>query len=127
VRTRGTRERLNAGFIQGSVLLATLIGLLFGSWTVFFITLVVALGCNVYAREIRFGGKGQRYHQCPPEIERGRVMRKIGLFGSLGAATVVVATVASFEFGQWGVWLPVLVALAAVAGLRKAMLQRPRR
>jgi len=50
---RGTRERLNAGFLQGSLLLATLIGLLFGSWTVFFIALVVALVGNVCAGEIR--------------------------------------------------------------------------
>jgi len=54
---RGTRERLNVGFVKGSLLLATLIGLMADSWTVFFIALVIALGCNVYAREIRFGSK----------------------------------------------------------------------
>jgi hypothetical protein len=57
---KGTRERLNRGFFQGSLLLACFVGALADSWTVFFIALIVALGCNLYAREIRFGRKGKR-------------------------------------------------------------------
>jgi len=59
MRKRETRERLNVAFIKGSLLLAALVGLMADSWGVFFIALVVALGWNVYAREIRFGGKGR--------------------------------------------------------------------
>jgi len=51
-------------------------------------------------------------------------MRKCSSFGGLCAATVVVAAIMSIEFGEWGIWVPVLLALASVAGLRQAMSQR---
>jgi hypothetical protein len=57
---RGTRERLNVGFFNGSLLLATLIGVLAESWAAFFVTLVIAVACNLNSKEIRFGGKGKR-------------------------------------------------------------------
>jgi len=42
------------------------------------------------------------------------------------AATVVVAAIMSIAFGDWFVWVPVLGALASVAGLRQAMSRGPR-
>jgi hypothetical protein len=51
-------------------------------------------------------------------------MRSFGLSGGLCVATVVVAAVWSIDSGEWGVWIPVLAALACVAGLRRAMSQR---
>jgi len=50
-----TRERLNWGFFQGSLLLACLVGAVADSWLAFAITLAIALGLNIVAREIRFG------------------------------------------------------------------------
>lgn len=49
----GIRQRLNAGFFQGSVLLAGLVGWLAQSWTVFALVLLAAVALNLYAGEIR--------------------------------------------------------------------------
>jgi len=50
----GTRERLNGAFFQGSILLAALLGGLAESWLAFVLALIVLLGLNIYAGEIRF-------------------------------------------------------------------------
>ena len=47
------RERLNAAYFQGSVLLAALIGWGCSSWAAFVAALVVLLGGNLLAGEIR--------------------------------------------------------------------------
>jgi hypothetical protein len=54
-------------------------------------------------------------------------MRKCGLFNGLCVATVVVAAIMSVGFGDWFIWVPVLAALASVAGLRRAMAKGPRK
>jgi len=48
-----TRERLNVAFVQGSVVLAGLIGMLLQSWGAFFIALAIALCQNLWSNEIR--------------------------------------------------------------------------
>jgi len=48
-----TRERLNVAFVQGSVVLAGLIGMLLHSWGAFFIALAIALCQNLWSNEIR--------------------------------------------------------------------------
>jgi len=48
-----TRERLNVGFVQGSVVLAGFIGMPFESWWAFFIALAIALCHNLWSNEIR--------------------------------------------------------------------------
>lgn len=50
---RGTRERLNWGFFQGSLLLACLVGLVVDSLLAFGIALAVGIGMNIYFKEIR--------------------------------------------------------------------------
>jgi hypothetical protein len=40
-------------------------------------------------------------------------MRKCSSFGGLCTATVIVAAIMSIEFGDWGIWIPVLLALAS--------------
>jgi len=51
-RNENTR-RLNVGFVQGSVVLAGLIGMLLESWWAFFIALAIALCHNLWSNEIR--------------------------------------------------------------------------
>lgn len=53
MRGKGTRQRLNWGFFQGSVLLACLVGVVADSWLAFGIALVAAVGINIYFKEIR--------------------------------------------------------------------------
>ena len=48
-----TRDRLNWGFFQGSVVLAALIGFLMQSWAVFVVALAVLLVLNLSRKEIR--------------------------------------------------------------------------
>lgn len=50
---RGTRERLNWGFFQGSLLLACLMGLVVDSSLAFGIALAAGIGMNIYFKEIR--------------------------------------------------------------------------
>ena len=47
------RERLNAGYFTGSLLLAAILGGAAGSWLVFGLALVVLVSLNMYNREIR--------------------------------------------------------------------------
>lgn len=47
------RKKLNAGYFNGSVFVAALIGWLAQSWTVFFLALAVLLALNIYFDEIR--------------------------------------------------------------------------
>ena len=49
----GAREKLNAAYLNGSLLLAAVAGCLVESWLVFVLTLAVLLVLNLYAREIR--------------------------------------------------------------------------
>jgi len=47
------RLKLNVAFFHGSFLLAAVVGGLTQSWPVYFVTLAVLLGVNLYAGEIR--------------------------------------------------------------------------
>jgi hypothetical protein len=49
----GARQKLNAAYFQGSVVVATVAGLLAQSWTIFLIALGLLVGANVYMGEIR--------------------------------------------------------------------------
>jgi hypothetical protein len=49
----GARQKLNAGYALGSLILATVLGVVFQSFTVFILALVVFVGCNLYLGEIR--------------------------------------------------------------------------
>lgn len=50
----GARQKLNDGFVNGSLLLAAAAGFLSGSWLVFGVGLVLLVGANVATRNIRF-------------------------------------------------------------------------
>jgi hypothetical protein len=56
----GAREKLNAVYLNGSLLLAAVVGVLTQSWPVFFITLVGLLGLNLYLHQIRPQRPGRR-------------------------------------------------------------------
>ena len=66
----GARQKLNAAYFHGSLLLAAIAGWLAQSWLVFFVTVAILLVLNLYAREIR-PSKSQRRegkidrHQAP--------------------------------------------------------------
>ena len=49
----GAREKLNAAYISGSLVLAALVGAMTESWTVFFMTAVILLALNVHSGDIR--------------------------------------------------------------------------
>ena len=51
------RQKLNASYFNGSLLLAAAIGGLAQSWPVFFLALRVLLGFNLYLNEIRPAGR----------------------------------------------------------------------
>lgn len=48
-----TRQKLNAGYFNGSLILAGAIGWLTQSWLAFLLAVVVLLGLNLYRNEIR--------------------------------------------------------------------------
>ena len=47
------RKKLNIAFVNGSLVVAAAIGLLAGSWPVFWVALAVLLGANIYRGDIR--------------------------------------------------------------------------
>ena len=56
----GAREKLNVAYLNGSLVLAAVVGVLAQSWSAFFITLTVLLGFNLYQHEIRPHKPGRR-------------------------------------------------------------------
>lgn len=48
-----TRQRLNRGYFQGSLLVAGVIGWLTQSWSVFALTMAILVVLNIAAGEIR--------------------------------------------------------------------------
>ena len=56
----GAREKLNAAFAGGSLLLAGAAGVLTQSWAVFALALVALLAGNLYLGEIRPGRRRRR-------------------------------------------------------------------
>jgi hypothetical protein len=55
----GARQKLNAAYFQGSVIVAGIAGLIAETGLVFFLVLVVLVGANVYAGEIRPTQRGK--------------------------------------------------------------------
>ncbi len=55
----GARQKLNASYFGGSLLVAVLAGAVTESWWVFLMALGVLLAINVYTREIRPGNSGK--------------------------------------------------------------------
>ena len=53
------RQRLNAAYFQGSLLVASLIGWVCSSWAAFVAAFVVLLAGNLLAREIRPSKRGR--------------------------------------------------------------------
>ncbi len=51
------RHKLNSAFFTGSLVLAAILGGTFQSWPVFFVVLVVLVGCNLAAGDIRPRGR----------------------------------------------------------------------
>jgi hypothetical protein len=60
-----SRRKLNAAFFNGSLIVAAVIGLLFQSWAVFVLILVVLVIGNLVAGEIRPDNR-HRDHRRPP-------------------------------------------------------------
>ena len=54
----GARQKLNSGFITGSLVLAVLVGLATGSWAAFLATAAVLLALSLYSGDIRPGRLG---------------------------------------------------------------------
>ena len=59
------RHKLNQGYIQGSLVLAAVIGAACGSWTVFWIAAAILVGLGLHSGEIRPTG-GRRGNRRPP-------------------------------------------------------------
>jgi hypothetical protein len=53
------REKLNAAYFHGSLLVAALAGWACSSWAVFAVALVVLLAANLLAGDIRPGTRGR--------------------------------------------------------------------
>ena len=53
----GARQKLNAAYFCGSLLVAGLVGAVTQSWTVFFLTALVLLGCALSDGSIRPTGR----------------------------------------------------------------------
>ena len=53
-------------------------------------------------------------------------MQKSGWFGSLCVATVIVTAVMSLQFGEWGLWIPVLGSLGLCGRPATSSVRRPR-
>jgi hypothetical protein len=69
----GARQKLNAAYFQGSVVVAAVAGLLADSWPVFFITLAVLVGANLCAGDIRPNNKSyQGIRRSEPHTRRHR-------------------------------------------------------
>lgn len=49
----GARQKLNQGYIQGSLVLAGVIGVACGSWIVFWIAAVILVGLSLQSGEVR--------------------------------------------------------------------------
>jgi hypothetical protein len=49
----GARQKLNRGYVNGSLLAAAAVGWLGQSWPAFALTLAVLLACNLFLGEIR--------------------------------------------------------------------------
>lgn len=49
------RKKLNQGYIQGSFVIAGVIGGVCGSWTVFWTTAFILIALSTHSGEIRFG------------------------------------------------------------------------
>jgi hypothetical protein len=47
------RQKLNVAYLNGSLLVSALFGLIAGSWAVFWVALAVTIGCGVYGGELR--------------------------------------------------------------------------
>jgi hypothetical protein len=56
----GARQKLNAAYFQGSLVLAAVAGWLSQSWLGFFVSLAVLLGLNLFWHEIRPARDGRR-------------------------------------------------------------------
>lgn len=56
----GAREKLNASYLRGSLLLAVGVGAMVQSWAAFFVSLAVLLALNVTANEIRLQKRNAR-------------------------------------------------------------------
>ena len=62
----GARHKLNAVFFKASLIAAGIIGMLAGSWLVFFVVLVIALALAIHGADIRLTPQGGRRDQRKP-------------------------------------------------------------
>lgn len=62
----GARQKLNDGYVSGSLLLAAFAGAVSGSWLVFGVGLALLLGANVAVGNIRPGNRQScaEWHSC---------------------------------------------------------------
>ena len=56
----GARQKLNAGYFNGAVLLAAAVGWFGQSWVVFVVVLAAVLVSSTLAQDIRLRGRGGR-------------------------------------------------------------------
>jgi F0F1-type ATP synthase assembly protein I len=66
-KSMSARRKLNAAFFNGSLIVAALVGWLFGSWTVFALILVVLVIGNFVAGEIRPDRRHRDNRRSPPK------------------------------------------------------------
>ena len=55
----GARQKLNAAYLKGSLIIAAAVGLAVGSWAAFLLTLAIMVGIGYHGGDIRPAGKGQ--------------------------------------------------------------------
>jgi hypothetical protein len=53
------RQKLNAAYVQGGLILAVAVGALMQSWSAFAVAAVVLIGLSLHAGEIRPRGRGR--------------------------------------------------------------------
>jgi hypothetical protein len=69
----GARQKLNAAYFQGSVVVAAVAGLVTESWPVFFVALAALVGTNLCAGNIRPNNKScQGIRRSEPHTRRHR-------------------------------------------------------
>ena len=66
----GARNKLNAGFITGAMVIAGMAGLITSSGGVFVVVCIALIVCSIIAGDIRPGGAPGRGHSGRPRFKR---------------------------------------------------------
>jgi len=56
----GARQKLNQAYLNGTIVVATLIGILAQSWAVFWLALALGIASSFFGGEIRTNGRPKK-------------------------------------------------------------------